>query len=269
MQTKRHSVRMCFLISQRGKRTMQKNQTSKLEPEKFSNKQALQGQTEFKKSLTCNICGSAEFKPGPFERLTISGDKPHCLGCGSLERHRLIRKIWEIFPSDYLKKKRALQFSLDPSSDEKWFMELEISIYEHRNSLDLQDIDRNDKTYDVVICNQILEHVEDDKKAFSELLRVIKDDGFLQMTVPNPILRKETEDWGYPKENFHGHYRHYGIDLIEYFKAVIPDIFMIHLRGIDPVTGVDDYVFFWTKSRDTRDYLLSAFKDKTEIKTFF
>ena len=135
--------------------------------------------------------------------------------------------------------------------------------------MDLQNIERGHGTYDVVICNQILEHVADDKRAFSEILRILKDDGFLQMTVPIPISRDVTDDWGYPKEDFHGHYRHYGIDLIEYFSQVYPGIHMINCKASDGVTEVEDYVFFWMKSKKTRDYLIDHLKGKIEIERYF
>ncbi|MEB8430922.1 glycosyltransferase [Cocleimonas sp. KMM 6892] len=221
------------------------------------------------RTTECNICGCNEFKEGPLGRLTKLGEKPHCVECGSLERHRLIRTVWEKLPLQFLNRKKALQFSLDPSVDSKWFEGHETSIYGHSNTLDLQNIERADKTYDVVICNQILEHVADDKLAFSEILRVMKDDGFLQMTVPLPIQKKVTDDWGYPKEDFHGHYRHYGIDLIEYFSKVLPGVHMINCRARDEVTAVEDFVFFWMKSKDTRDYLLDQLAGKVEIDRYF
>ncbi|GAA0423749.1 hypothetical protein GCM10009133_35380 [Cocleimonas flava] len=257
--------------SQEGREFVLNNHTFKDRAKQFSvcieNMVLLKNQC-VKRTQKCNICGSKEFKPGPFGRLTKTGDMPHCLTCGSLERHRLIRTVWEKIPADFLSQKKVLQFSLDPSVDSAWFQEHEISIYEHRNSIDLQNINREDASYDVVICNQILEHVADDKKAFNEILRVLTDDGFLQMTVPLPIRKKITEDWGYPKEDFHGHYRHYGIDLIEHFSQAHPGVFLINCKACDDVTGVEDYVFFWMKSKKTRDYLLDNLIGKIEIERY-
>ncbi len=42
-----------------------------------------------------------------------------------------------------------------------------------------------DKMFDVVICCEVLEHVEDLKSSFNELNRVTKDNGQLLITVPN------------------------------------------------------------------------------------
>jgi len=213
----------------------------------------------------CNICDGTDFIEGPLGRLSMTGKKPACKSCGSLERHRILRTVWDLIPVEYLKNKKALQFSLDPSVKKNWFEDLEISVYGHQNSIDIQKIDRDDTSYDVVICNQILEHVADDKAAFSELMRVLNFNGILQMTVPNPIMRTITEDWGYPKENFHGHYRHYGIDLIEHFKSTVPGIYMVGLKASDAMTDTEDYVFFWIKSRETKEYLLNCFSGKLEV----
>lgn len=213
----------------------------------------------------CNICNGNDFAKGPLGRLSLSGKKPTCTSCRSLERHRILRTAWNCIPIDYLHEKQALQFSSDPSVNKAWFRSLEVSTYGHQNSIDIQNIHRKDAYYDIAICNQILEHVADDKTAFSELIRILKPNGFLQMTVPNPIVRKTTEDWGYPKENFHGHYRHYGLDLIEYFHRVIPDSYMVCVKASDDVTDTEDYVFFWTINQDTKAFLINCFSESLEI----
>jgi SAM-dependent methyltransferase len=42
-----------------------------------------------------------------------------------------------------------------------------------------------DRTFDVIICNQVLEHVPDDRLAFGELRRVLRPGGLLLVGVPN------------------------------------------------------------------------------------
>jgi SAM-dependent methyltransferase len=41
-----------------------------------------------------------------------------------------------------------------------------------------------DRSFDVVLCSEVLEHVEDPDGAFGEMLRVLKEDGHLIVTTP-------------------------------------------------------------------------------------
>lgn len=58
-----------------------------------------------------------------------------------------------------------------------------------------------DRTYDVIICSHVLEHVQDDRKALSELHRILKDDGEIIFLVPVDLNCKEMdEEWGLSEE---------------------------------------------------------------------
>jgi SAM-dependent methyltransferase len=41
-------------------------------------------------------------------------------------------------------------------------------------------------TFDLVLCSEVLEHIEDDESALDELRRVLAPDGWLVITVPTP-----------------------------------------------------------------------------------
>ena len=142
----------------------------------------------------------------------------------------------------------CLQFSTDPSIDKRWFKSLEVSIYGHRNSLDLQAIDRADGAYDAVVCNHILEHVPDDRASMRELVRITKPTGFVFISVPNPATKKVTSDWGYPDEKHHGHYRVYGMDIVDKLKSEIGSRTLLRLTASDPVTGTRDCGFLITET---------------------
>ena len=191
----------------------------------------------------CNVCGYCEFGKGPWGRMSQGGAFPACRSCGSLERHRTVRAVWNPLIRLELGRLRAIQFSLDRSVDRDWFRTLEISIYGKRNSLDLENIDRPCDRYDVVICNHILEHIRDDRQAFREIMRILKPTGLFQFTVPLPQSRAVTEDWGYP-DHPHGHYRLYGRDLVDRFGEARPDTKFLCVPGADPVTGEPDLVYF-------------------------
>lgn len=195
----------------------------------------------------CLICGGTEFGPGPSQRKSSTGKWPHCTGCQSLERHRLLRKIWLRIPADVLERGRTLQFSPDLSILPEWFSEFEVSIYGGKNSIDMENIHRPDNRYDFIICNHVLEHIPDDRKAFRELIRVLAPAGILQIMVPSPFTLPKTNDWGYPRSDQHEHFRMYGADVIERFQEAAPEAHLHCVTSKDDVTGVEDYVYLWAK----------------------
>lgn len=60
--------------------------------------------------------------------------------------------------------------------------------------MDITDIEDNDGTYDIIICNHVLEHVPYDAKAMSELFRVLKPGGFAILQVPISFMMEETDE---------------------------------------------------------------------------
>lgn len=204
----------------------------------------------------CNICGNHEFTLGPGGRL--SHDRitpPCCTTCHSLERHRSFRTLFDKFIDNNFKNLSALQFSPDMVIDRTWFRTYEVSEFGGENSLDIQNIAKADNSYDVIICNHVLEHVPDDKAGLSELFRIVKPGGFLFLSIPDPLRRKVTEDWGYPNEEQHGHYRMYGKDVHQMLKKVLPNSIIFYCIGTDPVTLAQDIAFIITDSTKTSENL--------------
>jgi SAM-dependent methyltransferase len=56
--------------------------------------------------------------------------------------------------------------------------------------MDITNIDWPDQSFDVIYCSHVLEHVQDDRKAMSEMRRTLKSNGWAIMQVPIGI--KET-----------------------------------------------------------------------------
>ena len=50
--------------------------------------------------------------------------------------------------------------------------------------MDLTNLKFGNDEFDVIICNHVLEHIPDDRKAISELFRVLKKGGFAILQVP-------------------------------------------------------------------------------------
>ena len=93
---------------------------------------------------------------------------------------------------------------------------------------DILDLPFEDESFDVIFCNHVLEHIIDDKKAMSELYRVMKKGGWGILQVPmKNSLEKTYEDFTItdPKERQkhfgqYDHVRWYGMDYFERLKSV-------------------------------------------------
>ena len=181
-------------------------------------------------------------------RLSPSGAFPHCPGCNSLERHRALRNVFDLIPDSWFANGNVLQISDDPAVPRDKFKSVEVSVFGGKNSLDIQNIDRSDNTYDWIICNHVLEHVPNDSKAMKELLRVLKSDGIIQFAIPDVLNYSHTVDWGFPDANQHGHFRIYGTDWMSRFSEAFQDShFIFETKAKDPVTGLEDLFFFVVK----------------------
>ncbi|HNR87138.1 MAG TPA: class I SAM-dependent methyltransferase [Spirochaetota bacterium] len=94
--------------------------------------------------------------------------------------------------------------------------------------LDVTAIQFADQSFDAVICNHVLEHIPDDRKAMSEIYRILKPGGFAILQVPIALaLEKTVEDPSIddPKkrEELFGqddHVRVYGKDYAERLRDV-------------------------------------------------
>jgi len=44
-------------------------------------------------------------------------------------------------------------------------------------------------SFDIVLCTEVIEHVENQEKAFREMFRVLKKEGYLAITTPNKLFK--------------------------------------------------------------------------------
>jgi len=198
----------------------------------------------------CIICGGTRFTYwGRSRRLSRSGRLRSCAQCRSLERHRAFRKVLICLRRRDFKQARCLQISTDPTIRRTWFGSYEVSVHNGSNSIDVQRIDRADASYDIIVCNHVLEHVPDHRQALRELGRILSDRGFLFVSVPDPIVRARTEDWGSPDPDRWHHYREFGRDFAELLVQELPDLSIIEVRPVDDVTGDSDVAYILTRNR--------------------
>ncbi|MBH45300.1 MAG: SAM-dependent methyltransferase [Flavobacteriaceae bacterium] len=163
--------------------------------------------------------------------------RPHalCPGTLSLERHRLLWLFLER-ETDFLKKKiSVLHFAPEQVFYKKFktYQHWDYTTTDIESPLadikaDICNLPFKDKTYDLILCNHVLEHIPDDLKAMSELHRVLKKEGTLIAQVPLDENRKSTfEDHSVTdpqkRTEIFGQYDHlriYGLDYYDRLNSV-------------------------------------------------
>jgi SAM-dependent methyltransferase len=158
----------------------------------------------------CPICGSKLRKFLPFgfdfpvlvEKNVVGGGyrlNAKCPVCGSMDRERLLYlylskktdiftkriKLLHIAPemvlSSILKKQTNIDYiTADLYSNKVLFR------------MDLTDIPYADALFDAVICNHVLEHIVNDRKAMIELYRILKPGGMGILQVPISLSMEKT-----------------------------------------------------------------------------
>lgn len=156
-------------------------------------------------------------------------------GTLSLERHRQMwlylqyetdfftknYKVLHIAPEQEFLRKFKKMKNLDYTSADLFSPIVDVKA-------DILNLPFESESFDVVICNHVLEHIEDDRKAMSELYRVMKKGGWGILQVPmKNSLKKTYEDFSItePKERQkhfgqYDHVRWYGMDYFDRLKSV-------------------------------------------------
>lgn len=139
--------------------------------------------------VECPICLSKYSKFLPYGR--ESRANALCPNCLALERHRLIwiyLKDQTRFFSDPLKMLHIAPELCFIGRFEKMqnleYITADIESPLAKVKMDIHDIPFEDNSFDVIFCNHVLEHVEDDIRAMSEMKRVLKPGGWAILQIP-------------------------------------------------------------------------------------
>lgn len=84
--------------------------------------------------------------------------------------------------------------------------------------MDVTKLDFPDRSFDMIFCLNVLEHVKDDLKALGELRRVLRSKGMIILSVPQKEGLKKTIEYPKPDKLQSWHVREYGADLVERFR---------------------------------------------------
>ena len=156
------------------------------------------------KGKQCPLCGCQRRKFLPYGYVT-SRENALCPNCLSLERHRLLwlwlvresdigrgamalPRLLHIAPEVALMRKFRKMYASTP--DRYVTADLESPLADMH--FDVQQIPLEAESFDAIICNHIMEHVEDDGKALRELYRILRRGGWGVILSPVELEREKT-----------------------------------------------------------------------------
>ena len=193
-----------------------------------------------RKYLVCPLCDKSEdhfFHLG--NKLGISWHAA-CPNCDSRSRHRGLIFLY----NRYLN--RSDQIRILHFAPEKSFLSYFSNIEPHHYNTtdlnmdgvdfpreDIQCLRFDDCSYDLVLANHVLEHVENDGLALSEVARILSKNGKAIFTIPGDWRRIETKI--FPNLDLNGHYRDYGLDVIDLMKTVFSKVEVCNLFQFDGI----------------------------------
>lgn len=176
--------------------------------------------------VECPVCGKHYKKFLPYGR-KVSRPNALCPYCLSLERHRMmwlfLQKRTGFFTKPYKVLHIAPEYCFLKRFDKLENIEYITADLESpwaKVKMDVKDMPFENHAFDVIFCNHLLEHIDDEQKALDELYRVMKPGGWGIMLVPLNYSREKTyEDLTItsPKEREkhfgqNDHVREYGLD---------------------------------------------------------
>lgn len=183
-----------------------------------------------KPSFYCNICQTAS----PYfvhiaNKLRIKWNSA-CPVCNSRQRHRGLLEVYKEFKPGV----RILHFAPEPVFYKIFKggnFQYETADYllqdvDHINA-DIQHLKMPDSTYDVVLCNHVIEHVADEDAALASMWRILKPGGQAYITLPGDFRRAKTIY--FTDLTFNGHYRDYGNDVVNRLKKYFSFVEVIDL----------------------------------------
>ena len=153
----------------------------------------------------------------------------------SLERHRLLWLYLKNETDFFEAKLKVLHFAPEQAFY-KYFKTLKNLDYTTTDlNSPLADVKANicnlpfvDDSFDVILCNHVLEHIPDDTKAMKELYRVMKPGGWGIFQIPQDLNREvtfEDDNITNKKERArifgqYDHVRIYGLDYFDKLRAI-------------------------------------------------
>ena len=151
------------------------------------------------KDLECPMCGHSyrTFASYGYNKR----ENVLCRWCLSMERHRAIWLYLHEKTNIFTDPVKVLHFAPEhqlqqalKAAEKVDYISADIDMPTAMVKMDITNITFPENTFDVIICNHVLEHVPDDAKAMSELYRVLKPGGWSILQTPINIHSQETDE---------------------------------------------------------------------------
>lgn len=160
----------------------------------------------------------------------------------SLERHRLLWLYLQNETKFFTRELKLLHFAPEQAFYRRFkkLKNIDYTTTDLNSPLadikaDICNLPLEDNTYDVILCNHVLEHIPDHQKAISELFRVLKPGGWGIVQIPQDLARETTyEDDSITdakeRTKIFGQYDHlrvYGLDFPNFLEKAGFEVEMI------------------------------------------
>lgn len=149
--------------------------------------------------VNCPVCDHSYKKFLPYGR--VARENALCPNCLALERHRLMWLFLQNQTNFFSAPLKVLHIAPEHCFIDRFealpnleYITGDIESPLAKVKMDVHQIPFEDNSIDVVFCNHVMEHVEDDIKACSEINRVLKKDGWGIIQSPVYDLPETLED---------------------------------------------------------------------------
>ncbi len=218
--------------------------------------------------VECPVCTHRFRKFLPYGRK--ARENALCPNCLSLERHRLIWLFLHEKTSFFEKEQDVLHIAPELCFIERFeavhkdrYITADLESPLAKIKLDIHRMPLDSSSFDVVFCNHVMEHVENDYQAMGEIYRVLRPGGFAIVQIPlfHPLPDSTYEDASITdpaeREKHFGqddHVRLYGKDYADRLRSVgfdvVEDPFVMQMPAADQqryALPTDEMIFFCKK----------------------
>lgn len=175
-----------------------------------------------------------------------------CPICGSYDRERFLNYILENYSTIYSENYNILHIAPEKNIKEKFdgknpnYITGDIQFGKANQIVDLTDMKSqfDDNFFDYIICSHVLQDIVNEKDAFSEIKRVLKNDGILILSIPicfklNNTLENVTLTSAFKRLIDFGNREHVRIYGNDYLKRLYNFGFNVQLFQVNKILSPD------------------------------